>query len=122
VRAAARTGAGPGGRPVPLGDGAGAIGDFFLAAFRAGVKPLAIAIAATGRTDADYLKDLTAFERVMWPAMAERVRRMLDSPAGQIRGPERLKADERPRIEAAVPRQAVGPPDKPRQPLLTATP
>ena len=31
----------------------------------------------------------------MWPAMAERVRAMLDSPAGKIRGPEKLDADMR---------------------------
>ena len=35
----------------------------------------------------DLLKSLNGFERAMWPAMAARVRAMLDTPAGKIRGP-----------------------------------
>ena len=53
------------------------------------------------------VKDVTAFERVMWPAMAERVRVMLESPAGRIRGGDRLEGDVRAQIEAATPRQAM---------------
>jgi len=48
-----RNALGPGGRDVPLGSGVGALGDFFLAVFRAGVKPLAITVQSTGGTDAD---------------------------------------------------------------------
>ena len=96
-----------------------AIGDFFLAAFRAGVKPLSITVESTGTTEADLLKSLNAFERVMWPAMAERVRQMLASPAGQIRGPDRLSADMRQQIDAATPRQAIAKPKKPRKLLVT---
>ncbi|OLD15015.1 MAG: hypothetical protein AUJ01_13055 [Acidobacteria bacterium 13_1_40CM_3_65_5] len=65
------------------------------------------------------MKNLTAFERVLWPAMAERVRVMLDSPAGKIRGPERLKPEERQAIEAAAPRQGIVKPKKPRKLLVT---
>jgi len=104
---------------APLGANAGALGDFFLAAYKAGIKPLAISIQSTGSTEADLTKTLTAFERVMWPAMAERVRRMVDSPPGQIRGPDRLKAEERQQIEAAAPKQAIVKPKKPRKLLVT---
>ncbi|OLC76837.1 MAG: hypothetical protein AUH72_18410 [Acidobacteria bacterium 13_1_40CM_4_65_8] len=114
-----RSALGSGGRDVALGAGVGAIGDFFLAAYKAGVKPLSITVQSTGPTEADLLKNLTAFERVLWPAMAERVRVMLDSPAGKIRGPERLKPEERQAIEAAAPRQGIVKPKKPRKLLVT---
>jgi type 1 glutamine amidotransferase/sugar phosphate isomerase/epimerase len=101
------------------GNGAAAVSDFFVAAYRAGVKPLTIAIEPSGATEADYVKDLNTFERVMWPAMAERVRVMLTTPAGQIRGPDRLKPEDRQQIEAAAPRQALVKPKQPRKLLVT---
>jgi type 1 glutamine amidotransferase len=104
---------------APAGSGASALGDFFLAAYKAGIKPLAISIHSPGTTEADLARSLTAFERVMWPAMAERVRVMLESPAGTIRGPDRLKPEERQQIEAAVPRKALVAPKKPRRMLVT---
>jgi type 1 glutamine amidotransferase len=119
VNAMDRSAIGSGGRDVALGSGVGGIDDFFLAAYKAGVKPLSITVQSPGATEADLLKNLTAFERVMWPVMAERVRVMLDSPAGKIRGPERLKPEERQAIEAAAPRQAIAQPKKPRKMLVT---
>jgi type 1 glutamine amidotransferase len=119
VNAMDRSAIGSGGRDVALGSGVGGIDDFFLAAYKAGVKPLSITVQSPGATEADLLKNLTAFERVMWPAMAERVRVMLDSPAGKIRGAERLKPEERQAIEAAAPRQAIAQPKKPRKMLVT---
>jgi len=119
VNVSDRSALGAGGRSVMLGSGVGALGDFFLAAFRAGVKPLFITVQSTGATEADMLKNLTAFERVMWPAMAERVRQVVASPAGQIRGPDRLSADMRQQIDAATPRQASAKPKKPRKILVT---
>jgi len=119
VRVADRSAVGAKGRAVPLGDGAGELGTFFEAMYRAGLKPLSIIVESAGATEADMLKNLTAFERVMWPAMAQRVRRMVDSPPGQIRGPERLEAGMRQRIDAAVPRQAVVKPSRPRKLLVT---
>jgi type 1 glutamine amidotransferase/sugar phosphate isomerase/epimerase len=119
VRVADRSALGPKGRAVPLGDGVGSLGDFFLTAYTAGVKPLSIIVDSAGTTEADMLKNLTAFERVMWPAMAERVRRMVDSPPGQIRGPDRLEAEMRKQIEAVVPREAVAKPARPRKLLVT---
>jgi uncharacterized protein len=119
VMAGDRSAMGSGGRATPLGEGAGALPDFFLALYRAGVKPLSIAIMPSGASEADYMKDVNAFERVMWPAMAERVRVMLDSPAGKIRGGDRLDADMRAQIDAATPRQPIAKPARPRKLLVT---
>jgi type 1 glutamine amidotransferase/sugar phosphate isomerase/epimerase len=119
VSVADRSALGAGGRDVLLGTGAGDLGDFFLAAWRGGVKPLLITVQSTGPSEADLLKNLTAFERVMWPAMAERVRQMLETPAGKIRGADRLKLEERQPIEAAAPKQAIVKPKKARKLLVT---
>ena len=119
VSVADRSALGAGGREVPLGTGAGGLGDFFLSAWRGGVKPLLITVQSTGPSEADLLKNLTAFERVMWPAMAERVRQMLETPAGKIRGADRLKPEERQPIEAAAPKQAIVKPKKARKLLVT---
>jgi type 1 glutamine amidotransferase len=96
-----------------------ALGAFFLAAYQAGVKPLLITVEPAGANEADMMKTVNAFERMMLPAMAERVRVMLKSPAGQIRGGDRLAADVRQRIEAAAPRKAIATPRKPRKLLVT---
>jgi len=103
----------------PVGDGARGLDEFFLAAYQANVKPLSIAIASSGPTEADLVKTLAAFEQLMWPAMAERVRTMLASPAGAIRGPDRLDPGMRQQIAAAAPRQALAVPKKPRKLLVT---
>jgi type 1 glutamine amidotransferase len=50
--------------------------------------------------------------------MTARVRQMVDSPAGKIRGPDRLPADMRQQIDAAVPRQPLVKPAKPRKLLV----
>ena len=95
VRVSDCTALGAKGRPVVLGKGVGALGDFFLAAYQAGLKPLSIVVESAGTSEADLLTNLTAFERVMWPAMAERVRRMVASEPGRIRGSDRLSAADR---------------------------
>ena len=119
VNVSDRSALGAGGRDVALGTGVGGLGDFFLAAWRAGVKPLSITIQSSGTTEADLVENLNAFERVMWPAMAERVRQMLETPAGKIRGADRLKPEERQPIEAAAPKQAIVKPKKARKLLVT---
>ena len=96
-----------------------ALGDFFLAAYQAGLKPLSIVVESSGTSEADLRTNLTAFERVMWPAMAERVRRMVASEPGKIRGSDRLSAADRQAIEAAAPKQALVTPRKPRKLLVT---
>jgi hypothetical protein len=55
----------------------------------------------------------------MWPAMSARVNAMLKTPAGQIRGGDRLDAAMRAEIDAAIPRQAPAKPAKPRKLLVT---
>ncbi len=106
-------------RVVTLGDGAAGLGEFFLAAYRAGLKPLSITVESTGATEADMVKNLNAFERVMWPAMSARVNDMLKTPAGPIRGGDRLDAAMRAEIDAAIPRQAPAKPARPRKLLVT---
>jgi type 1 glutamine amidotransferase/sugar phosphate isomerase/epimerase len=119
VTAADRSGPGARGRVVALGEGAAGLGDFFLAIYKAGLKPLSITVESTGATEADMLKNVNAFERVMWPAMSARVNDMLKTPAGQIRGGDRLDADMRARIDAAIPRQAPAKSARPRKLLVT---
>ena len=53
VNATDRSALGSGGREVALGSGVGGIGDFFLAAYKAGVKPLSITVQSPGTTEAD---------------------------------------------------------------------
>jgi type 1 glutamine amidotransferase len=119
VEASDRSTVGARGTTVSLGSGRAALGAFFLAAYRGGVKPLTITIQSAGTTEADMLKNLNAFEQIMLPAMAERVRVMVASPAGQIRGGDRLTAEQRARIDTAAPRKAVVTPKKPRKMLVT---
>jgi type 1 glutamine amidotransferase len=119
VTASDRSALGARGRVVPLGEGAAGVGDFFLAVYTAGIKPLSITVESTGATEADMMKNVAAFERVMWPAMAARVNDMLKTPAGQIRGGDRLEASMRAEIDAAVPRQAVAKPARARKLLVT---
>jgi len=109
------------GKDVVLGSGASGLPDFFLAAFRMGLKPLLITVNSTSAPDAyaDFQKCLNGFERAMLPAMAARVRQVVDSPEGKIRGGDRLPADMRQQIDAATPRQPIVPPKKPRKLLVT---
>jgi type 1 glutamine amidotransferase/sugar phosphate isomerase/epimerase len=106
-------------RAVPLGEGIAGLGDFFLAAYKAGVRPMTVTVESIGTTEADMVKSLQAFERVMWPAMSARVDDMLKTPAGQIRGGDRLEPAMRAEIDAAIPRQAPAKPVRPRKLLVT---
>jgi type 1 glutamine amidotransferase len=113
-----RSALGPRGHDVAMGSGAGGLGEVFLAAFRAGIKPLVVVI--DGTTEAELMKNIEGFEqKSMLPAMMARVNQMLDSPAGKIRGGDRLSPEIRSQIEAAVPREAIVKPKKPRKLLVT---
>jgi uncharacterized protein len=118
VRVSDRHALGAKGRPVVLGEGAGALSDFFVSAYKAGIKP-SFTIESIGATEADMVRNLSAFERVMWPAMAERVRVMLTTPAGQIRTGDKLPPDMRTQIDAAAPRAPIATPKRPRKLLVT---
>ena len=119
VRVEDRSALGAAGTPVALGEGAGGLADFFLGVYTAGIKPLNIVIESLGTTEGDLARNLAAFERVMWPAMAARVRDMVKSPAGQIRDGSRLDADMQRQIAAAVPDGPLARPRKPRKLLVT---
>ena len=54
----------------------------FSPIYKAGLKPLSITVESLGTTEPDMVKNLQAFERVMWPAMSARVNDMLKTPAG----------------------------------------
>jgi type 1 glutamine amidotransferase len=118
VEASDRSGMGAKGNNVALGNGSGALSAFFVGAYHAGIKPT-IVIASAGTTDVDMQKNLDAFERVMLPAMTERVHAMLATPAGQIRGGDKLTPEMRAAIDAATPRKAIVTPKKPRKLLVT---
>ena len=109
------------GKDVTAGSGVAALSEFFVAVYRAGIKPRFITIDATGAADtyADLAKSIDGLEKFMLPAMALRVNQMLDSPEGKIRGGDRLTPDMRKQIEAAVPKQAMAKPKKPRKLLVT---
>ncbi len=119
VTASDRSAIGARGRMVPLGEGAAGVADFFLAAYEGGITSLTVTVESAGATEADMMKNVNAFERVMWPAMSARVNAMLKTPAGQIRGGDRLDAAMRAEIDAAIPRQAPAKPAKPRKLLVT---
>jgi len=119
ARVSDRSALGTKGTPVSLGSGAAGISAFFVAAYHGNVTPLTLTIESTGTTEADMMKNLTAFERVMLPAMADRMRVAVASPAGQIRGGDKLTPEVRAKIEAATPRAALVTPKKPRKMLVT---
>jgi type 1 glutamine amidotransferase/sugar phosphate isomerase/epimerase len=119
VTASDRSALGARGRVVPLGEGAAGLGEFFLAVYTAGIRPLSITVDSTGPTEADLMRNVHGFERVMWPAMAARVNDMLKTPAGEIRRGDRLDEKMRAEIDAAIPRQAVSKPARPRKLLVT---
>lgn len=106
---------------VRLRDRSAGLADFFLAAFRTGVKPLLIVVDTMGAADtyADLAASIKGWEKAMQPTMTLRVAQVVNSPAGAIRGPDRLSADMRQQIDAAVPRQAIVKPKKPRKLLVT---
>src|SRR6266550_8186832 len=107
---------------VKVRDGsAKSVADFYLSMYRAGVKPLYISLEGTGAADAyaDLARSIAGFEKAMLPAMTARVKQMLDSPEGKIRGPERLSADIKAQIDAAIPRQPIVKPKKARKLLVT---
>src|SRR5581483_611750 len=115
-----RTALGPGGTAAPIGNGAGDLPGFFLQAFQTGVKPLYLMVGATGTADpfANLRASVSGLEDAMLPAMAARVRQISDSPAGAIHSPDGLSADVKTQIDAAVPRQPMVKPERPRKLLV----
>jgi type 1 glutamine amidotransferase len=88
-------------------------GDFFLEAFRMELKPMFVLVDGP-----DLARSVDELEKALRPAMIARVRQVIDSPHGAIRGPERLSAEARAQVEAAAPREAIAKPKKPRRLLV----
>jgi type 1 glutamine amidotransferase len=111
---------GPGGSAVPIGNGAGDLSGFFLQAFQSGVKPLYLMVGATGTADpfANLQDSVAGLDDAMLPAMSARVRQISDSPQGAIHSPDGLSAEMKAQIDAAVPRQPIVKPKKPRKLLV----
>jgi type 1 glutamine amidotransferase/HEAT repeat protein/sugar phosphate isomerase/epimerase len=99
-------------RDVALARGAGGLPEFLRELYRLGLKPALITVDAAGGADtsAELRQSLSGFEDALRPLLAERVGQMARS--SEIRGPGRLTAEERARVEEALPRQA---PAKPKQ-------
>jgi len=128
-----RSGAGPGGGNVRLGEGAGNLKELFEDLNRLGVRPLAMALDPTDvvKAPADLFKAIEAFEAAVQPAYGANFVVFSKSrpirwdvvmpPKGETPSTEALKkaADEvRRRIEAAIPRQAYATPKKRRKLLV----
>jgi type 1 glutamine amidotransferase len=98
----------------------GVLPKFFLQAFRSGVKPLLVIVDTTAAGDAsnELARGIDALEKALQPAMQARVAQVINSPAGKIRGPERLGPGERQQIEAAIPSSAPAKPKKQRKLLV----
>jgi type 1 glutamine amidotransferase/sugar phosphate isomerase/epimerase len=106
------------GRDVALGSGVASLAEFLREMYRLGLKPSLITVDTNGGADAsaDLSRSFKGFEEALRPIMAERVGQMARTAA--IRGPERVPADERQKIEAALPRQASAKPKRPRKLLV----
>jgi type 1 glutamine amidotransferase/sugar phosphate isomerase/epimerase len=122
-----RSGAGPRGRNVRLGEGTGNLKEFFEDLNRLGVRPLAMVLDTTDvvKAPADLFKAIEAFEAAVQPAYGANFVAFSKSrpirwdvvmpPKGETPSPEALKtaADEvRRKIEAAIPRQAYATPKR----------
>jgi type 1 glutamine amidotransferase/sugar phosphate isomerase/epimerase len=110
---------------VTVGQDVANTSDFFLSAFRMGIKPLFVAVdrsedgsGDTAGTYKELSRSIDALEEAWRPAMAARVAQVVDSPMGAIRGPNLLSAEMRQQIDAAVPRKLIVQPKKPRKLLV----
>ena len=86
--------------------------------YRLQMKPALITVSAAPSVDpaGALTRALVSFEKAIHPVMAEQVGVM--AKAAAIRGPDRLTAEERRAIEAALPKQAQAKPRKPRKLLV----
>src|SRR5688572_6028190 len=92
--------------------------ELLRALYRLELKPLFLTVDATGTGEpfADFSRSLEAFEKALHPVMTDRIHEIARTAA--IRSPDRLPAAERQKVEAALPRQAVVKPRKPRKLLV----
>src|SRR5687768_16905774 len=81
--------------------------EFVREMYRTGIKPSFVSVDAAA---------VDALETALHPVMAERVNEI--SRTAAIRGPDRLPAEERQKLEAALPQRAPAVPKKPRKLLV----
>jgi type 1 glutamine amidotransferase len=86
--------------------------------YRRGLKPSLIIVDTTGTPDvvSDLSRSLEAFEKAVQPVVAERVAQL--SRTIPIKGPDRLTAEEREKITAAIPRTPAAKPKASRKLLI----
>jgi type 1 glutamine amidotransferase/sugar phosphate isomerase/epimerase len=109
---------GASGHDVALGTGVAGIPQFLQEMYRLQIKPSLITVDASSRTAtvADLSRSLDDFEKALRPVMAEQVDEM--SRTAAVRGPDRLSAEEKQKIDAALPAEAPEKPKKPRKLLV----
>jgi len=94
---------------VHVGAGTVGLADFLQAMYKQGVNPSLITVNGTAAA-------MDEFEKALRPVLADKVDQM--SRAAAIRGPERLSAEVKAQIDAAIPSKAVVAPKKARKLLV----
>ena len=87
--------------------------------YRMGIKPSFLSVDPGGAAvdpQADLAKSFEAFDKALQPVMTERVNEL--SRTAAIRKPDALPAEDRQKIEAALPQRAPAAPRKPRKLLV----
>lgn len=118
IRLSDRSALGRTSRPVALGSGVGSIAQLLDAVHRMEVRPSLIVVDAVGapKIKADLADSLESFEQAVQGLAAQRVAQLAREIP--IKGPDRLTAEEREQITAAVPQKAVARPERPRKLLV----
>jgi type 1 glutamine amidotransferase len=118
IRLSDRSALGRNSRPVALGSGVGSIAELLNAVHRLEVRPSLIVVDGAGAPNikADLFDSLENFEQTVQGLTALRVAQL--SREIPIKGPDRLTAEEREHITAAVPQQAIAKTERPRRLLV----
>jgi type 1 glutamine amidotransferase len=92
--------------------------EFLMEMYKLGIKPSFISMDVTGAGDphAELSRSFEAFDKALHPVMADRVKEL--SRTAAIRKPDTLPAEDRQKIEAALPQRAPAMPKKPRKLLV----
>ena len=92
--------------------GAAGSAEFLMEMYRAGVKPSFISLNPSGGGDpqAELARSFEEFDKALHPVMTDRVNEMARTAA--IRKPDTIAAEDRQRIEAALPQRAPGRPEE----------
>jgi type 1 glutamine amidotransferase len=118
IRLSDRSALGRNSRPVALGSGVGSIAELLNAVQRMDVRPSLIVVDGTGAPNikADLFDSLENFEQAVQGLTARRVAQLAREIP--IKGPDRLTAEEREQITAAVPAKAIARPERSRRLLV----